>query len=35
LAEGYYVSEYGAARLTCSLIGSVPRVKLAASSESD
>jgi hypothetical protein len=35
LAEGYYVSEYGAARLTCSLIGSVPRVKLATSSESD
>jgi hypothetical protein len=34
-AEGRYVSGYGAARLTCSLIGSVPRVKLATSSESD
>jgi hypothetical protein len=34
-AEGCYVSEYGAARLTCSLNGSVPQVRLASSSESD
>ena len=34
-AEGYYVSEYGAARLTCSLDGSFPRVKLASSSDGD